>query len=164
MIGALHLSINRQIVELAVCSEAVYGLLDSGTIPNFISDKLANKLRLELSPIESRIIVVDGISGSWAGSISVIPVSFDSIVMRFNFLVIASVPYALIISAPTLVEMHACIDMYHQTVTIRNHGKTEVLNLMHEPETWDGSDDGLTTESESDIGEDSDKEDYSVFV
>ena len=35
--------------------------------------------------------------------------------------------------------------MYHQTVTIRNHGKTEVLNLVHELGTWDGSDDEITT-------------------
>ena len=47
---------------------------------------------------------------------------------------------------------------------IRNHGKTEVLNLVYEPETWDGSHDELTTESESEIGEDSDKGNYSVFV
>ena len=64
-----------------------------------------------------------------------IPVSFGSIVMRLDFLVIASVPYDLIIGAPKLVEMRACIDMYHQTVTIRNYGKTEVLNLVYEPET-----------------------------
>ena len=60
--------------------------------------------------------------------------------------------------------MRACIDMYHQTVTIRNNGKTEVLNLVYEPETWDGSDDELTTESESDIAEDSDKGEYIAFV
>ena len=48
--------------------------------------------------------------------------------------------------------------------TIRNHGKTKVLNLVYEPETWEGSDDELTTESESDIGEDSDERDYSAFV
>ena len=53
----------HQVVELAVYSEAVYGLLDSGAIPNVMSDKLANKLRLELSPTERRIIVADGTSG-----------------------------------------------------------------------------------------------------
>ena len=54
--------------------------------------------------------------------------------------------------------------MHHQMVTIRNHGKTEVLNLVYEPETWDESDEGLTNKSESDIGEDSEKRDYSAFV
>ena len=78
--------------------------------------------------------------------------------MRIDFLVIASVPYDLTIGAPTLVEMRACTDMYHQTVLIRNHGKTEVLNLVYEPVTWDGSNDELKTKSESDIGEDSIKE------
>ena len=127
-------------------------------------DKLANKLRLELALTERRIIVADITSGGCAGSMSGVSVSFCSIVMRLDFLVIVSVPYDCIIGAPTLVEMRVCIDMHHQTVTIRNHGKTEVLNLVNEPETWDGSDDEPPTESESDIGEDSDKLDYSAFV
>ena len=95
----------HQVVELAVYSEAVYGLLDSGDIQNVMPDKLDRKLRLELSTTERRIIVADGTSGSCAGSISGIPVSFGSIVMRLDFLVIASVPYDLIIGAPTLVEI-----------------------------------------------------------
>ena len=84
--------------------------------------------------------------------------------MRLDFLAIASVTYDLIIGTPTLVEMRACIDMYHETVTIRNNATTEELNLMYEPETWDGSDDELTTESERDIGEDSDKGYCCAFV
>ena len=54
--------------------------------------------------------------------------------------------------------------MYRQTVTIRNRSKTEVLNLMYQPETWDGSYVELNTESGSDIGEDTGKGDYSVFI
>ena len=118
-----------------------------------MSDELASKLRLELPPTERRMIVADGTSGICAGSISGIPVSFGPIVMRLDFLVIASVPYDLIISVLTLVEMCACIDMHQKTITIRNHGKIEVLNLVYEPETWDGSDDEFTTELESDIGD-----------
>ena len=38
------------------------------------------------------------------------------------------------------------------------------MNLVHEPETWGGSDDELTTEWESDIAEDSYRRDYSAFV
>ena len=100
---------HHQVVKLAVFSEAVYGLLDSGAIPNVMSDKLTKKLRLEISPTERSIIVADGNSGSCSGSISGIPVSFGSIVMRLDFSVIASVPYDLIICAPTLVEMHASL-------------------------------------------------------
>ena len=129
-----------------------------------MSDRLSNKLRLELSSTERRIIVADGNSGSCAGSILGIAVSFVSTVMRLDFLVIASVPYDLIIGASSLLVMRACVDMYHQTVTIRNHGKTEILNLVYKSETLDGSDDELTTESESEIGEDSDKEDRIAFV
>ena len=100
--------LNRyQMVELAVHSEAVYSLLHSGTIPNVTSYKLANNLRLELSRTERRIIVADRTSRSCARSRSGTPVSFGSIVMHLDFLVTASVPYDLIIGAPTLVEVRA---------------------------------------------------------
>ena len=114
--------------------------------------------------MERRIIVADGTSGSSGGSISGIPVNFGSIVMGLDSLVITSVPYDLIIGAPTLMEMREWIDMYYQTVTTRNHGKTGVLNIVYQPETWDRSDDELMIESEGDIGEDSYKRDFSAFV
>ena len=80
-------------------------MLESGAILNVMPNKLADKLKLELSPTKRRIIVADGISESCAGSISWIPVSFGSIVMWLDRLVIASVSYDLIIGAPTLVGM-----------------------------------------------------------
>ena len=78
-------------MDLAVYSESVYSLLDSGTISNVNSDNLSNKLRLELYLIQRSVIVTDGTSGICAGSISGMPVSFDSTVMRLDFLVFASV-------------------------------------------------------------------------
>ena len=126
--------------------------------------QVSKKLWLELCPTERCRIVADGTSGSCTGSISGVPVSFVSIVMHLDFSVIASVPYDLIIGAPTLVEIRECIDLYHQTVTIRNHCKTEVLNLVYKPESWDRTDEELTTESESDIWEDSKKGYYRAFV
>ena len=75
---------SHQVVELAVYSEAVYGLLDSGAIPNVMSDMLSSRLRLEFSPTERRVIVADGTSGSYAGSTSGVPDSFGSIVMRLD--------------------------------------------------------------------------------
>ena len=80
-------------MELAVYSEAVYGFLDSAAVPNVIPDKLANKLRLEISLTESHAIFAHGNSESLVGSVSGIPVSFGSIVMRLYFSIISSVPY-----------------------------------------------------------------------
>ena len=54
--------------------------------------------------------------------------------------------------------------MCHQTITIRSHGKTEVLNLEYEPEMWNGLDGELTTESESGTSEDSDKGNYCALI
>ena len=60
--------------------------------------------------------------------------------------------------------MRACIDIYHQKVTIRNRAETEVMNLVYELETWDESDDELVIESDSDIGKDSDSVEYNALV
>ena len=84
---------------------------------------------------ERPIIVANGNSGSCSGLTSRIPVSFGSIVVRLDFLLITSVPYETIKGPPTLVEMRACIDMYHQIVTIEIHIKKEVLNLAYEQGT-----------------------------
>ena len=54
---------------------------------------------------------------------------------RIDIILVASVLYDLIIGAPTLVEMRACIDMYHETVTIRNHSTTEVLHQLYQYES-----------------------------
>ncbi len=47
----------NQVVKLAVYSQPVHFLLDSGDIPNVMSDSLAEKLKLQLSPTKRRIVV-----------------------------------------------------------------------------------------------------------
>ncbi len=60
--------------------------------------------------------------------------------------------------------MCACIDLYHQTVKVRKDEKIETLNLVYEPEMYEDTEDELTTDTESDIGVESDKDEYSAFV
>ena len=75
-----------------------------------------------------------------------------------------SLPYELIIGSPTLVDMCARINLYHQTVKVRKHRKTETLNLVNGPEMYQETEDELTRATESNIGEESDREEYSAFV
>ena len=63
------------------------GFLGSGAILTVMADKLANKLRLDRPLTERRIIVTNRNSGCCAESKSRIPVSFSSIVIRFDFLI-----------------------------------------------------------------------------
>ena len=143
----------HQFVRLSVYSEPVYGLLDSGAIANVMSDTLADKLRWNLAPTKRRIVVADGSIGDCAGILEEILVSFGNIVMRLNFMLIKSFPYDVIIGSPILVDMCACIDLYHQTVKVRKDGTTETLNLVYEAEMYEDTEDELTTDTKSDIGE-----------
>ena len=84
-----------------------------------------------------------------------VPVGFGKVVVHLKFMVIEAVPYDLIIGTPALVQIPARIDMYSQTVQVRKDRKIQVLNLVHEPEVFDDTDDELTTDtdSETDAGE-----------
>ena len=82
-------SVSRLVVGV---SEPVHDLQYLGATPSVMLDKLAEKVRFKSSPTERRIIVAGGISGSCAGSISVVTVSNGSIVMRLDFLVITWFP------------------------------------------------------------------------
>ncbi len=79
---------------------------------------------------------------------------------------IESVPYDLIIDTPALVHIRARIDIYSRTLQVSKDGKTEVLNLVYEPELFGDADDELTTDTESEIdaGEVSDKDEFSGFL
>ena len=56
-------------------------LLDSVAITNVMSDILAEKLGLHLSPTMRRIVVADDSTGDYAGILQEIPVSFGYIVV-----------------------------------------------------------------------------------
>ncbi len=154
----------HQVVKLSVYSEPVYGLLDSGAILNFMSDMLAEKLRLQFSPKKRRILVADGSTRDCAAILEEILASFGEFVVRLKFIVIKSLRYELIIVSSTLVDMCDCIDLYHQTVKVRKDEKMETLNLVYEPEMYEDTEDELTTDTESDIGEDSAKHEYGASV
>lgn len=92
-------------------SESIYGLLDSGDKLNVMSNSLVKRLRLQLTPTNRRFIVADGTLESCAGIISKVHIRFGDIEMFFDFMVIDSVPYELIIGSPALAENFKCIDM-----------------------------------------------------
>lgn len=76
-----------------------------------------------------------------------LPVGVGRIVFRLKFFVLNKVPYDLIIGAPTLVQIITRIDMYHQTVKEQKNGKSDILNLEHEPNVGDNTKDDFTTDS-----------------
>ena len=155
-------------VNLTVYSEQVYALLDTGAIPNVMSVKLADKLRLTPIPTTRRIIVADGTSNSCEGTVVDVPVSFGKIVGHLKFLVLRSPPYELIIGLPTMVKLRCKLDVFNQTARFKHGSTTQTLPLEYEPEAGEDTEDDFTSDSESvgDIGEDSspDEDDSLVLV
>ena len=126
-------------------------------LPNVMPAKSAEKMRLELPSMERHIIVADINARNFRVSISELITSFTSTVICPDFLEAESIRYDLINGASALVKMRAYISIYLKTVTTRKNAKTEVLNLLYKPETLDGSDNQQTTDSETNIREDSSK-------
>ncbi len=54
--------------------------------------------------------------------------------------------------------------MYHQTDKVRKDGEEETLKLVNEPEMYENTEEELTPDTESDIGEESGKDEYCAFV
>lgn len=89
--------------EFSVYSEPIRGLLYSRAIPNVISNRLAKRLRLQLSPAKRRNPFAERTSGNCMGTISNIPVRFIGIIMRLDLMVVDSVPYDSTIDSLALV-------------------------------------------------------------
>ena len=70
----------------------MYGLLDSGAIPNFSSETLAENLRLNLDALKRRVVVADGSTGDCSVILEEVPLSFGNIVVRLKFVGIKSLP------------------------------------------------------------------------
>ncbi len=98
------------------------------------------------------------------GILEKIPVISGDIVAPLNFMVIKSLPYDLVIGSPTLVCMCACIHLDRQAVKVRKDENTENFNLIYGPEMYKVKEEELTTDKESDVGEGSNKYEYSALI
>ena len=139
-----HVPPNRhRLVLFTVYSEPVYPLLESGSMPDIMSKRLAEKLMLEMEPTNHRIVVANVASEGAQGVVNNVPVEFGIVVARLKFPMMDSVSFDLIISDSKKIKLRMKIDNYHSTMTVKMNGKLDTLNLQYEPKVGDSIDEEL---------------------
>lgn len=129
----------HQVAAVSLYSEPVYALLDSGAIPNDMLLPLSRKLRINPTPTKRRIKFANGTVKEYAGIVEGVPVSFDYITVPLSFLFISHSRYALIIGAPILTSLQACLDLHQLIATLTYEEKKARLSLQYEPHAIDTS-------------------------
>lgn len=109
--------------RLKVVKIKVYGmdseaLMDSGAVPNLISERLCNILSLPFDRRSVGLTVADGQRASSAETISDIPVSIDSLHISMDFYVMESPPFDVIMGVPTLEALRGCLDFGLRQVSL----------------------------------------------
>ena len=89
-------------VSVKVYGTYAQALLDSGAVPYLMSVSLAGVHPLSLEPRTKRITVTDGSNAVVRGFLERIPVSFGTLAVHFDFIVVEVTPVDVIIGCPAL--------------------------------------------------------------
>ena len=145
--------------RLKVVSVLVYGtetqaLLDSGAIPNLMSDRLAVLLFLSPEATTKKITVADETAAKVHGTVGKVPVSFAGLKNQLDFLVVEGNSFDVIIGCLALEELQGCLDLGQQQVTITVNGKIFQLGFEYDNSLFRALESG--TDSEDFTSEESD--------
>ena len=140
-------------------------LLDSGAVPNLISEKFCKKLNLTFEQKSVGLTVADGQRARSIGLVSELPISFEDLHISMDFHVMENPPFDVIIGVPTLEALRGCLDFGLQQVTLLAGDRKAVLPFEYaviEVPAADESDtdsEDFTSDSEADPNDDEARED-----
>lgn len=121
-----------ELAKLKIYGSDVYSLMDSGAIPDVISRSLCERLKLEPEVSSRRITTATGEKSATLGLLKGVPVGFDHVVEKIDFLVVDNCPYEMIIGRPTMRRMNGVIDCGQQTYALEKDGERVVVPLVTE--------------------------------
>lgn len=118
-----------KVVPVQIYGTSTSALLDTGAVPNLISEELAKHLKLNPKPTLKTITVADGSNSSCIGRLRQIPVTFGRLTVHMDFLTVKDAPLGVIIGAPALEHMSAVMDLAGQFVDLTHDGTTVRVGL-----------------------------------
>lgn len=118
-----------------------------GAGPNLISQKVSNKLNFQAKPTRKTIIVASGDRLKWIGVIRSIPVFFDWLTTKMEFLVVDRDTVDILIASTDIERLQATIDSGGQFADFTIDGQSVCVYLQRET-------DHLDTEEEEEERED----------
>ena len=157
-----------KVVQIKTFGTDAEALLDSGAVPNLISEKLCKKLSVDFNKKHIGLTVADGQRAHSIGTITDVPISFDDLHISMDFYVMKNPPFEVIIGVPTLEALRGCLDFGLQQVTLFAKDKKAVLPfeyaLIEVPIVNDSETDSEDFTSDSDIAPDDEDENESDLV
>lgn len=120
-----------KLVPVKVFGHKTQALFDSGAIPNLISSRLAERLGLEVVPTTKKITVADGTTSECLGAAEKVSISFEGGKTPLNFLVMADLPFDVIIGCPTMEALETCIDLGNHSIAMKLEGNVIKLPLEY---------------------------------
>lgn len=123
--------------RLKLFSVRAYGtesqdLLDTGDIPNLMSDGLERRLSITPDETTRKITMEDGKSAVVLGITSVVPIVFEDQAIKLDFLVFEGVRVDLIIGYSTLERLKERLDIGQQSVSMTLNGSEIHMSYQRE--------------------------------
>ena len=94
-----------KVVQIKTFGTDAEALLDSGAVPNLISEKLCKKLSVDFNKKHIGLTVADGQRAHSIGTITDVPISFDDLHISMDFYVMKNPPFEVIIGVPLRGQM-----------------------------------------------------------
>lgn len=96
-----------RVVEERVNSTAVHALLDTGALPNIMTEHLSQRLNLTPGRTNRHITVAGNGKREVIGELRGVPIKLGDLTVPLNFLVLADTPFEVIIGLPTMEALYS---------------------------------------------------------
>lgn len=147
------------LVRVNIHAESSLDLFDSGSVPNVMSWRMADRLNLRTMPTKRGIKVDNCSSERCVESLENVPVKMGELVVPLDLLILDGSPYDVIVGLTTMIHPRARPDYYQMLISIHFNCHSEMLNYDYEHEnghTWE--DEFTTTRSNDTVDEGSEDE------
>ncbi len=109
-------------------------MLDSGAVPNVMSENMIENLNVRMTPTRCRTKVANGDSEPCLGALTGVPVSMGDLVIPLDFSVMEESPYHAIIGLPTMIKLRARPDYFLMLLRIHLQGNSKIFSYEYERE------------------------------
>ena len=152
------------LVRVRVYSESTLAPFDSRAIPNMMSRKMVNKWNIRMMLTTRRIKVTNSAFEKCLGQLRDVPIQMGALVVPFEFFVIESSPYDIIIGLPTMIKLRARPDYHRMVLKVLFEGDSEILNIEYEREVGRSSEKELTSDEVGESNNDEESEEGLVLM
>ncbi len=119
------------LARIEVYSESPMALFDSEDVPNVMLHKIVRKLHLRMKPTNRKIKVANCASNKCVVTLNEVQIPMGELALPMDLQVLEKTVYDILISLPTMIQLHARPDCYRMVLKTRD---SKILNYEYERE------------------------------